>query len=250
MAYFSYHGNSIFYKELGQGKPLVFLHGNTASSKMFEFLMPLYAENFRCILIDFLGNGQSDRVEKFLPDMWKDEAMQAIALIEHLKYEKVNVIGTSGGAWAALNAALERPDLFQTVIADSFDGRTLNDNFSKNLLSERESAKANLQSRQFYEWCQGEDWEKVIDLDTEALLQCAKEKRPLFNKALTEIKNPVLLIGSKEDEMCRENLEQEYREMAALIPNATIRIFEHGGHPAIVTNAEKAAEIISEFILC
>ncbi len=250
MAYFKYHGKSVFYKELGQGRPIVFLHGNTASSKMFEFLMPLYAENFRCILIDFLGNGQSDRVEKFLPDMWKDEAMQAIALIEHLKYEKVNVIGTSGGAWAALNAALERPDLFQTVIADSFDGRTLNDNFSKNLLSERESAKANLQSRQFYEWCQGEDWEKVIDLDTEALLQCTKEKRPLFNKALTEIKNPVLLIGSKEDEMCRENLEQEYREMAALIPNATIRIFEHGGHPAIVTNAEKAAEIISEFILC
>lgn len=229
---------------------MVFLHGNTASSKMFELLMPLYAENFRCILIDFLGNGQSDRVEKFSPDMWKDEAMQTIALIEHLKCEKVSVVGTSGGAWAALNAALERPDLFQSVIADSFDGRRLNDKFSENLLSERETAKVNLQSRQFYEWCQGEDWEKVVDLDTEALLQCAKEKRPLFNKPLTEMKIPVLFIGSKEDEMCRENLEQEYREMAALIPEAAIQIFEHGGHPAIATNAERAAEIISEFAVC
>ena len=42
-------------------------------------------------------------------------------------------------------------------------------------------------------------------------------------------------------------MEQEYREMAELIPKVVIRMFEYGGHPAIATNAEKAAEIISEF---
>ena len=141
MAYFNYQDKSIFYEEYGQGEPIIFLHGNTASSKMSEFLMPLYAESFRCILIDFLGNGQSDRVEKFPPDMWYDEALQAIALIEHLNCGKVNLVGTSGGAWAAINAALERPDLIYAVIADSFDGWTLNDNFSDNLLSERTRAK-------------------------------------------------------------------------------------------------------------
>lgn len=249
MAFFKYCDKSIYYKEYGNGDPLVFLHGNTASSKMFELLMPLYAEKFRCILIDFLGNGKSDRVEKFSSDMWYDEALQTIALVEHLQCKKANLIGTSGGAWAAVNAALERPDLFYTVIADSFDGRTLNDKFSDNLLSERETAKANLQSRKFYEWCQGTDWETVVNLDTEALLKCAEEKRPLFHKSLEEMKVPVLLMGSKEDEMCRENLEQEYKEMMNLIPNAVIKIFEHGGHPAIATNAEQAAEIIYNFIL-
>ena len=79
MAYFKYQGKSIYYEEYGQGEPLIFLHGNTASSKMSELLMPLYAEKFRCILIDFLGNGQSDRVESFSPDMWYDEALQTIA---------------------------------------------------------------------------------------------------------------------------------------------------------------------------
>lgn len=249
MAYFKYHDKSIFYEEYGQGEPLIFLHGNTASSKMFELLMPLYAENFRCILIDFLGNGQSDRIEKFSSDMWYDEAMQTVALIEHLQCGKVSLIGTSGGAWVALNAALERPGLIYRVIADSFDGRTLNDKFSDNLLSERKMAKANLQARQFYEWCQGTDWETVVDLDTEALLKCAKENRPLFHKSLEEMKIPVLLIGSKEDEMCRKNLEQEYKEMATLIPNATIKMFEHGGHPAIATNAENVAKIIYNFIM-
>lgn len=62
--------------------------------------MPLYADKFRCILIDFLGNGQSDRVENFSPDMWYDEALQTIALAEHLQCRRVSLIGTSGGACA------------------------------------------------------------------------------------------------------------------------------------------------------
>ena len=36
-----------------------------------------------------------------------------------------HLVGTSGGAWAAVNAALERPDLMDRVAADSFDGRRL-----------------------------------------------------------------------------------------------------------------------------
>lgn len=248
MAYFQYQNKSIFYEEYGQGKPLVFLHGNTASSKMFELLMPLYTDSFRCILIDFLGNGKSDRVEKFSPDMWYDEAMQTAVLIEHLSCGKVSLIGTSGGAWAAINTALERPDLICSVIADSFDGRTLNDNFSENLVSERKAAKADIQSRQFYEWCQGSDWETVVDLDTESLLLCAEEKRPLFHKPLTELNVPVLLTGSREDEMCRSNLEEEYREMASLLPAAAVHIFPTGGHPAVASNAEEAAKLIKDFV--
>lgn len=248
MSYFNYKGNGCFYNEYGQGEPIIFLHGNTASSKMFEILMPLYSANFRCILIDFLGNGQSDRIKKFPANMWYDEALQTIALIEHLNCGKVNLVGTSGGAWVAVNAALERPDLIHAIIADSFDGRTLNDNFSDNLLLERTRAKNDLQSRQFYEWCQGKDWEKIIDLDTEALLQCAKEERSLFHKSLYELKVPILLVGSKKDEMCRPNLEDEYKQMSIAIPNAKVYIFNQGGHPAILSNAEKFAQLVKRFL--
>ena len=247
MSYFRYQGRSVFYEEHGRGAPVIFLHGNTASSRMFTFLLPLYSEKFNCILIDFLGNGRSDRVNRFPADMWYDEALQTISLAEHLQYGKVFLVGTSGGAWAAVNAALERPDLFRAVAADSFDGRSLPGDFAGSLLSERRAAKADLQSRQFYEWCQGADWERVVDLDTEALLQCARENIPLFCKPLSEMKVPVLFTGSREDLMCRRDLELEYREMAACIPNAAIRMFEHGGHPAIASNAPEAAEIICRF---
>lgn len=62
MPYFTYQSKQIYYSEAGAGKPLLFLHGNTASSKMFEPLLPLYTDNFKVILIDFLGNDRSDRV--------------------------------------------------------------------------------------------------------------------------------------------------------------------------------------------
>ncbi len=142
MSHFLYWGKRIFYQEYGQGAPMIFLHGNTASSKMFELLMPLYAESFRCILMDFLGNGRSDRVEEFPPDVWYDEALQAISLAEHLRCGRAFLVGTSGGAWAAVNGALERPDLFRAVIADSFDGRALHEDFAHCLKVERAAAKA------------------------------------------------------------------------------------------------------------
>ena len=247
MSYFIYQSKKIYYSEQGSGKPVVFLHGDTASSKMFELLLPLYTDNFKVILIDFLGNGKSDRVEKFSMDLWQEEARQTIALLEHLQYGKVNLVGTSGGAWVAINAALERPDLVERIVADSFDGRRLAEDFADNLVKERSAAKKDEQAAGFYEWCQGEDWEEVVDKNTDALLWCAKEKRPLFCKPLEQLRNPMLLMGSMGDEMVRRNFLAEYETIAGLT-GAEICIFESGFHPAIASNGERAAEVIDRFL--
>lgn len=247
MSYFNYQSKKIYYKESGSGKPVVFLHGNTASSKMFDLILPLYEDQFRVILIDFLGHGRSDRLEEFPADLWTEEARQTTALLEHLDLGKVNLVGTSGGAWAAVNAALERPDLVDKVVADSFDGRTLADDFAENLLKERAEAKKDEMGSAFYEWCQGEDWEHVVDMDTRALVQCAEEKLPLFTKPLNTLKNPLLLMGSKGDDMCRSDFQDEYL-MIAKETNAQICIFPEGLHPAVLSCAEQAAEAIAGFL--
>ena len=193
-------------------------------------------------------NGQSDRVEEFPPDLWYSQAQQVIAFLEYLDYGKVNLIGTSGGAWVAVNAALERPDLVHKVVADSFDGRTLQNGFSENLLKERMDAKNDDFSRQFYEWCQGEDWETVVDLNTKALIECADSKFPLFHKPLELLKLPILFVGSMEDTMCRRNLDEEYSQMEQLISNGKTYLFPTGNHPAVLSNAEKFADIVKEFL--
>ena len=64
MNYFVYEGKKVFYKETGTGKPLIFLHGNTASSRMFEQIAGEYSKNFRVVLIDFLGHGKSYRLDQ------------------------------------------------------------------------------------------------------------------------------------------------------------------------------------------
>ena len=248
MSYFHYQSKKIYYKEIGSGKPLVMLHGDTASSRMFELLLPLYQENFRVILMDFLGNGQSDRVECFPENLWTTQADQVLALVEHLNLKKVNLLGTSGGAWVAVNTALKRPDLVEHVIADSFDGRTLHDGFAENLRKEREYAKQDQEARQFYEWCQGEDWERVVDLNTQALIECAVNRSPLFCKPLETLHMPVLFMGSLEDDMCRKNLPEEYAEMSRQVQQGRVHIFKTGGHPSVITNAELSAKVITEFI--
>ncbi len=248
MSFFNYRDKCIYYQEIGSGTPLVFLHGNTASSKMFEMLLPLYQEDFKVVLIDFLGNGQSDRVESFPPELWYEEALQTIALIEHLGYAQVNLVGTSGGAWVAVNAALERPDLVSKVVADSFDGRTLHKSFAEDLRTERSAAKNNLQAKKFFEWCQGADWETVVDLDTQALLQFVSLKKPLFHKPLSSLRMPILFMGSREDTMVRDDLADEYRKMADIVACGAVHLFEAGGHPAILSSAEEAAKVIRQFV--
>ncbi|MGY3750748.1 alpha/beta fold hydrolase [Vagococcus acidifermentans] len=248
MSFFNYQSYKIFYEEIGKGEPLVLLHGNTASSKMFEMILPLYQENFKVILIDFLGNGKSDRVEKFPPDLWFWQAQQIIVFLEQQNYGPVNLVGTSGGAYVAINTALERPDLVRKVVADSFDGRTLADDFAENLLREREFAKKDAMASQFYKWCQGDDWETVVDMDTQALVECAEKKLDLFPKSLESLEKPILILGSLEDEMCRNNIRQEYEEMNQLVSNGKIHLFQTGGHPAILTRAEESAKVITDFL--
>ena len=248
MAYFKYDSKNIYYYEIGQGKPIVLLHGNTASSKMFEFLLPMYQQDFKVILIDFLGHGQSDRVDKFPSDIWKWQANQVIALLEYLGYQTASLVGTSGGAWVAINAALKRPDLVSYIVADSFDGRTLNDNFKDNLIIERQFAMKDEMSIGFYKWCQGNDWKKVVALDTNALLECATLKKPLFFKDIKNLDRPILFTGSKADKMCRENLIEEYQEMVKIINDARMYVFESGEHPSICTNAKETFLLIKEFI--
>ena len=175
MAYFDYNGKKIYYQELGSGTPCVFLHGNTASSKMFEFLLPLYRDDMKIILIDFLGNGKSDRLASFPEEMWIDQGHQIVELCRNLNCGKVNLIGTSGGAYAAINAALEMPELFRKVVADSFDGSTLPAGFGDGIIRERQAAKRDEQARGFYEWCQGDE---MLANDMEAECRRLHEANP------------------------------------------------------------------------
>ena len=247
MSYFAYQEMQIYYQEYGEGTPWIFLHGNTASSRMFEPLLPLYQSHSKIVLMDFLGNGRSERLSAFPPDIWADQGRQVVELCRRLGYDRANLVGTSGGAYAAIHAGFQAPELFGKIVADSFDGSTLPGEFAQSVTEERRRAKADPAARAFYQWCQGEDWEWVVDQDTEALVRLAHCPGPLFPRPIEEIQCPLLVTVSREDEMLSGHCLEESKNWSAAAPQIICRIFETGGHPLLYSRAEELAALICTF---
>lgn len=56
-------GSQMAYVELGEGDPIVFLHGNPTSSYLWRNVLPHVADLGRCIAPDLIGMGDSAKVE-------------------------------------------------------------------------------------------------------------------------------------------------------------------------------------------
>ena len=50
------------YVEMGEGSPIVFQHGNPTSSYLWRNVMPMLAHRGRCIALDLVGMGDSDKL--------------------------------------------------------------------------------------------------------------------------------------------------------------------------------------------
>lgn len=251
MAYFKYNGLNCYYEEIGEGKPLLMLHGNTASSKMFSFLIEKYSSDYKVILIDFLGHGKSDRINEFPIDFWYDQGRQAIEFLNYREYKDVYIIGCSGGALAAINVALEAPQLVGKLVVDSFEGEIPLQEYTKNIVKEREKAKKDNNARGFYEYMNGDDWESIVDKDTIVTLEHDEKIGKFFHKPLNELKAKIFMTGSSEDDILslhnKDFFKNTYEELISKIGHGEYYIFEKGGHPSMFSNYEKFIEISKNF---
>ena len=246
MPYCTIQNKQFYYQEKGAGTPLIFLHGNTASSNMFYEILPLY-KGYRLILPDFLGNGKSQRLDCFPVDFWYDQACQLIELLDQLKLRECILVGTSGGAIAALNVALERPDLCRCVICDSFMGEKMEERLFHGFEEERIASLENEESSLFYKNMQGEDYEKVVLQDTAMLVEHVKANIRCVHKYVEDLKVPVLLLGSSEDDMITK-IDSYYTAMCKRSSMLEMKVFDKGTHPSLCTNAKQCAYAIHEFI--
>lgn len=71
-------GRTMSYVELGSGDPIVFQHGNPTSSYLWRNVMPHLQEQGRCIALDLIGMGDSDKLPDSGPDRY--------TLAEHIEY--------------------------------------------------------------------------------------------------------------------------------------------------------------------
>jgi haloalkane dehalogenase len=71
-------GKTMAYVEMGEGDPIVFQHGNPTSSYLWRNVMPHLADQGRCIALDLIGMGDSDKLEGSGPDRY--------TFVEHRRY--------------------------------------------------------------------------------------------------------------------------------------------------------------------
>lgn len=246
MPYCTIHNKQMFYQEQGTGEILIFLHGNTASSLLFESILPHY-QGYHCILLDFLGNGKSERLPSFSSDLWFDQAQQTIAFIKQQKLSDVILIGTSGGAITAMNVVLEYPEAIRAVVADSFMGEVMLPALFHGFEEEREYSLQDSVSSAFYQHMQGDDYECIVRQDTQAILEHVKQGTRCIHKTVEELTKPVLLLGSEQDDMIL-NIAAFYDAMKQRSSYIQVCIVKEGEHPSICSNPVESASCIHTFI--
>jgi len=84
------HGSSMHYVEQGGGVPVLFLHGNPTSSYLWRNVIPHVAAVARCIAVDLIGMGRSDKPD--LDYRFVDHSRYLDAAIEALGLENVVVV--------------------------------------------------------------------------------------------------------------------------------------------------------------
>jgi haloalkane dehalogenase len=71
-------GKTMSYVEMGEGAPIIFQHGNPTSSYLWRNVMPHLQDQGRCIAIDLIGMGDSDKLDN--PDA------SSYTFVQHREY--------------------------------------------------------------------------------------------------------------------------------------------------------------------
>ena len=91
--------------ELGEGPPIILLHGIPTWSFLYNEVIPQLAESARVIAPDFLGHGYSDRRDFFDRSLLAQTGM-IMRLMDHLGIECTDFVGHDTGGGVALIMAI------------------------------------------------------------------------------------------------------------------------------------------------
>lgn len=119
MAHISINGAQIYYQAFGQDQPgqapVLLIHGSTHTGQEdWGLVAPLLARNWRVIVPDCRGHGQSSNPNHSYSFL--EMAADLAALVRALGYSSAHVIGHSNGGNVALVFLLEHPEVVQTAI--------------------------------------------------------------------------------------------------------------------------------------
>ena len=104
---------NLFFRESGEGRPLVILHGLFGSSDNWFTLAKTFSQHYKVYLIDQRNHGQSPHSDQFNYKILAQDLEDF--LLQHA-IVKPAVIGHSMGGKVAMNLAVKKPDTMDRLI--------------------------------------------------------------------------------------------------------------------------------------
>ncbi len=254
-------GELTHYHELGEGTPILFLHGSgtgvTAAANWWLNL-PELSQYGRCIAIDSIGYGQSVVADgtKYGIREW---VRHAVRVLDALGIEKTWIVGNSLGGWLAFQFAIDFPERLLGVVSMGTGGAQLTSalkGHSNPTLSE-EGVRKTLE--QFVV-------DKSLVTDTLVSLRYAsalndtatdrlaqvveardrdRHELPLDFDVLAKLEIPVLLIHGVQDVVIPVSRTWE---LLNVIPHADAHIFSQCGHWSQVERADEFNEVLGRYL--
>lgn len=207
----------LYYEKTGTGPPLILLHGNGESHRLFRKAAPLFAGNYTVYAIDSRGHGKSTRVK---PLHYADMAEDAARFIDKLDLEAPCLYGFSDGGIVGLLLAVAHPDMLSKLAVSG-----------ANLSPAGLTGGMLRTTRAMYALTRGARWKLMLD------------EPNIPERLLSHIDIPTLVLAGGRDIV----REEHTRAIAGAIPGARLCILPGEDHGSYVENHQKLYGLLAPF---
>ena len=226
---------SIYYREFGGGKPLVFLHGGWGYGIYpFDKQIEEFAGRFRILIPDRSGYGHSTRVAGEMPlDFHLRAAQETFAFLDALGIERADLWGHSDGAVIAAMMGLMKPSRCTGVILEAFHflrrkpgSRSFFERFAAHPEDLSEETRGLLAADH------GEtNWQTVLRRNCGVWFRIAdsvkRADEDLYDGRLGELQVPTLFLHGSRDPRTEPG---EMERVQQALPRATMHFIAAGQH--------------------
>lgn len=209
---------NIYYEAYGEGLPIILLHGNGESHKIFDKLIDKLKHNYCVYAVDSRCHGKSEKVKEISYDLMSDDM---IFFIKKLKIEKPVLYGFSDGGIIGLLVALKEPEILSKLIVSG----------------------ANLYPSGLKKYMRF--FSEINYLFTKSKLTKMMLQEPNISPdELKNIKTQTVVLAGEKDLIIKEHTQL----IADSIPNSTLEIIKNETHGSYIVHSSKIYDIIKKYI--
>jgi proline-specific peptidase len=268
------NGIKICYEILGEGDPVLLVHGFGSKKESWIAQFKPLSEHFKVIRFDNIGAGKSDRPKRnYTMEVFADDTER---FLDYLKIDKTNIIGWSLGGMIVQNFVLKYPDLVNKVVLINTNYGTPDESGPiayRNMRLDKLKAKQEDPEKAFWKSIRADyhitfrkqleaepskkwyDLWSAEDLIKESMINPSTEEDIIAQanalnthytfERLNEIKHETLLITSTHDRVTPKLVMEE---MHKEIPNSTLKVLDKAGHGSPRSRAPEVNQMIIDFL--